>query len=328
MEENMLKRTLSMILVLVLMLSILPATAGAVSDGLNILDGPRTYASYYESESNDSYGSADPIDPTSASVFGEVGNMADGDEDDYFVFTIGGCRRLDLYGISGTNGEQTTYFSLYKADGTFVATANYYGVDSYGDDNFELQVDLAPGTYYIRVSDDYNWVEYVFYTDLTPLLDTPVVTASNRASDGKIKLSWNAVSGAGCYYILRADNEVFINPHLFYTYDTSYADTTAEAGTTYYYKVYASSTDPNILNSMYCAAVKRTCDLPRPAGVKITRDSSTGKNKITWNKVKGADKYSVYYSTDGGSTYSLLKTTTGTSLTHTSAPWARPAIIR
>ena len=40
--------------------------------------------------------------------------------------------------------------------------------------------------------------------------------------------------------------------------------------------------------------------------------------KLTWGKITGAAKYEVYRSTDGGSSYSLLKSTTGTSLTNTS----------
>ena len=46
--------------------------------------------------------------------------------------------------------------------------------------------------------------------------------------------------------------------------------------------------------------------------------ASTGKLKLRWDAIDGATKYEVHRSTDGGKTYSLLKTTTGTSLTNTS----------
>ena len=46
--------------------------------------------------------------------------------------------------------------------------------------------------------------------------------------------------------------------------------------------------------------------------------ASTGKLKLRWDAVDGATKYEVYRSTDGGKTYKLLSTTTGTSLTNTS----------
>ena len=50
--------------------------------------------------------------------------------------------------------------------------------------------------------------------------------------------------------------------------------------------------------------------------IKIT--TSSGKPKISWSKVDGAVKYKVYRSTDGKK-YSLLATTTGTSITNTKA---------
>ena len=91
------------------------------------------------------------------------------------------------------------------------------------------------------------------------------------------------------------------------------------AGTTYWYRVQAISGSSSYLDSNYSTPNDRTCDLPQPTGVKATKSDSTGKVKITWNKVSGADKYNVYCSTDGGSTYSLIKTVSGTSLTHASA---------
>jgi len=49
----------------------------------------------------------------------------------------------------------------------------------------------------------------------------------------------------------------------------------------------------------------------------ISNVPSTGKIKLTWNAIEGAEKYEVYRSTNN-ETWTLLKTTTGTSLTNTS----------
>ncbi len=51
---------------------------------------------------------------------------------------------------------------------------------------------------------------------------------------------------------------------------------------------------------------------PKSVSVKLT---STKKSKVTWKKVKGAKKYKIYYSVNGGS-YKTLKTTIKTSHTH------------
>ena len=55
-----------------------------------------------------------------------------------------------------------------------------------------------------------------------------------------------------------------------------------------------------------------------PAAPVIKITTSAGKPKISWSKVDGAVKYQVYRSTDGKK-YSLLATTTGTSITNTKA---------
>ena len=320
MEEIMMKRSLSLLLVLVLVLSMLPVTAGAVSDGLNILDGPRTYATYYEVEYNGSMAAADRIDPNDAYVYGEVGSVSQNDVYDYFVFTLNSPQYFDFFAIAGTYRENSTYFSLYDADGDFIDTADYIGITDSYDDMYEMQWYLGAGTYYIRVRDPYNWVEYGFSIDLTPLISAPKISVTNQNTDGKPKVTWSSVSRASYYEVYRATSKSGSYSYIGYTYDTSYVDTSASVGTTYYYKVCAISGDYYYEDSLYSNIVSRTCDLPRPTNVKDTRSASTGKVTVSWDPVPGADKYSVYYSTDGGSNYSLLKTVTGTSLTHGSAP--------
>ena len=137
---------------------------------------------------------------------------------------------------------------------------------------------------------------------------------SNVASTGKIKLTWNAVSGAAKYtvYIYDAGGNLLKTSS---TTGTSLTHTSAVAGTTYTYKVKAIGS-VSAANSSYSAAKSRTCDLAAPK-LSVTT-TSAGKPKLTWSKVSGASKYSVYYSVDGVN-FSLLKTMTGTSLTHSSA---------
>ena len=52
--------------------------------------------------------------------------------------------------------------------------------------------------------------------------------------------------------------------------------------------------------------------------VTLTNVASTGKITVSWNKIDGATKYQVYRSTAKDGEYTLLKTTTATSLTNTS----------
>ena len=147
-------------------------------------------------------------------------------------------------------------------------------------------------------------------------LAQPKVTVTNVASTGKIKLSWEKVAGAVKYEVYRATSKTGTYTKLSTVTGTSLTNTSVEAGKTYYYKVRAIHTT-SAANSAYSEIDSRTCDLARPTlTVKL---NSKGKPSLSWNKVDGAVKYQVYYATSKTGTYSLLKTVTGTSLTHSSA---------
>ena len=149
----------------------------------------------------------------------------------------------------------------------------------------------------------------------TSSVSAPVVTATNVASSGKVKLTWNAVSGAKEYKVYRATSKNGTYKLMKTTTSTSYINTSAVAGKTYYYKV--TAVDANGKTSAFSEIKTRTCDLARPANVKISV-TSKGNPKVTWNKVDGATKYQVYRATSKTGTYKLMKTTTNTSYTNTS----------
>lgn len=319
MEERMMKRTIAMLLVLVLALGMLPITAGAAGSGKHTLNIPKTYSvTFNETENNGSRNTADYFGAEDAIVNGEVGNPTAGDYYDWYVFNITTSHHLSMDAIGGAGGENTTVFGLYNSTGNLIMKATYlYEYDT--DDWYNLEVDLDPGTYYIRVSDVTNWVGYQFATYLRPMLDAPTVSTSNRASDGKIQVSWNSVNYASSYQIVRSTSKNGTYTSLATVTGTSYTDTSAVAGTTYWYKVKAIHPNANRLDSRYSDPDDRTCDLPRPTNVKTTRSTSTGKVKISWNAVSGADKYELYCSTNGGSSWTKLTTITGTSVNHGSA---------
>ncbi len=140
--------------------------------------------------------------------------------------------------------------------------------------------------------------------------------ATNVASSGKIKLTWNAMSGAKEYKIYRATSKNGSYSLMYTTTKTSYTNTSAVAGKTYYYKVSAIDASGN--SYKWGDIVSKTCDLARPV-VKATNVASSGKIKLTWDKVSGAEKYYVYRATSKNGTYKYMLSTTNTSYTNTSA---------
>ena len=145
-------------------------------------------------------------------------------------------------------------------------------------------------------------------------LDVPSVTIAVVASSGKPKLSWNKVDGAVKYEVYRATSETGTYSRLTTTTGTSLTNSSAAVGQTYYYKVRAVA--QNGTKSEFSEIVSRTCTLPRPV-ITLSNVASSGKVKITWEKIDGAVKYEIYRSTDNKN-WTLLSTTTGTNLTNTS----------
>lgn len=144
----------------------------------------------------------------------------------------------------------------------------------------------------------------------------PVVKGGNNAATGKVTLTWDKVSGAKEYVVYRADYSNGTYTKMFTTKNTSYINTTANAGYTYYYKVKAISYKTAYADSAMSNMVTRTCDCAAPV-VKIALNSD-GHPKLTWDKVTGAEKYRVYRSTDGKN-FSYYYTATETYFNNNSA---------
>ena len=143
----------------------------------------------------------------------------------------------------------------------------------------------------------------------------PSVTAGN-SSTGKPRLTWKAVSGATSYRIYRSESRGTGYSLLGTTSSTSYVNTGASTGTTYYYRVKAVNRDG--MASGYSNIVSGKATLPAPV-LNIGLSVSSGKPMLAWDAVPGATSYRIYRSTSRGTGYSLLATTTSTSYVNTSA---------
>ena len=148
----------------------------------------------------------------------------------------------------------------------------------------------------------------------------PVVRIGNSATSGKPMLTWNAVEGATSYRIYRSTSRGSGYSLLGTTTATSYTNTGAKAGTTYYYRVKAvNDAGLSPYSNVVSGKVKSVTPKPSAPVVKIGHSSSSGKPMLTWNAVSGATSYKVYRATSQNGTYSLLGTVTATSYTNTGA---------
>ena len=74
-------------------------------------------------------------------------------------------------------------------------------------------------------------------------------------SNGSPRLTWNAVAGASQYEVYRATSKNGTYTKMFTTSSLSYTNTSAKAGTTYYYKVKAISKVKSVANSAFSTVV-------------------------------------------------------------------------
>ena len=150
--------------------------------------------------------------------------------------------------------------------------------------------------------------------------DAPVVKLGNSAASGKPMLTWRAVYGATSYRIYRSTAKGSGYSLLGTTTATSYTNTGAKAGTTYYYRVKAvNDAGLSPYSNVVSGKVKYVAPKPAAPVVKIGNSSTSGKPMLTWNAVSGATSYKVYRATSQNGTYSLLGTVTTTSYTNTGA---------
>ena len=156
------------------------------------------------------------------------------------------------------------------------------------------------------------------YVTLKPA--APVVKIGNSSTSGKPMLTWNAVSGATSYKVYRATSQSGTYSLLGTVTATSYTNTGAKAGTTYYYRVKACN-DAGLspYSNVVSGKVKSVTPKPSAPVVKIGHSATSGKPQLTWNAVSGATSYKVYRATSQKGTYSLLGTVTATSYTNTGA---------
>ncbi len=137
-------------------------------------------------------------------------------------------------------------------------------------------------------------------------LKAPSVSISGSSTTGQPKLSWRAVTGADRYDIYRSTQKNGTYTCIDSVSGASFADTTAEPGIVYYYKVCALESGSGVV-SPASAIVSRMCDLAKPA-VTVSPNPETGKPVLQWEAIEGAAKYYVYRASSKSGTYKRVKT--------------------
>ena len=152
---------------------------------------------------------------------------------------VSGASQYEVYRSGSSNGT-------YKYVGTTTAT-------NYTDNKAN-----AGYTYYYKVkavskvsSGANSYYSVVIGATCHCARPSVKITTSN----GSPKLTWNAVAGASQYEVYRATSKNGSYTKMFTTSNLSYTNTSAKAGTTYYYKVKAVSKVKSTANSAFSTVV-------------------------------------------------------------------------
>ena len=241
------------------------------------------------------------------------------------------CRVCNRYTFEPTLVKENQYIYYYYDKGVMT---NFNGIFKYNG----LYYNIKYGVWYqnndiaeyegktVAVVDgfvDFTYSGMLSITDSSEVyvkkgivydnLDKP--TLKLTAVAGGVKLSWNKIHCATWYNIYKSTYSG--GTWSSYKYltrtknSTSYTDNNLGSSTKVRYRIYAY----NLTHESKYSASQNTIYLARPT-VKI-KNTTTGIN-ISWNKVKGAQKYIIYKSIYSGgkwSNYKSYKTTTSLSFT-------------
>ena len=134
--------------------------------------------------------------------------------------------------------------------------------------------------------------DLVFVVGTSPPAPPTGVSASDGTYTDKIQASWTTSSGATSYQVYRNTSDSSSGAtQIGAPATTSYDDTTATPGTTYYYFVKACNTGGC---SNFSASDSGYRAMSAPVGVTASDGTYTDKIQASWTASSGADSYQVY----------------------------------
>lgn len=224
--------------------------------------------------------------------------------------------RLQLFASHKFSANPTTVYTIYS-DSTYTTAVTTATVDVqnaaspwlHNRDALATFRNLAPQTANILYV-QFNGLGgtgsgYLNALRITTEIPAPANPAATGAT-GAINLSWSASSDATSYSVSRTESSG--GPYAVLAASvtgTTYSDTTATPGLTYYYTITASDAEITSANS---SEVSASALSPILAPASLSATGVSGAVNLTWNTSAGATYYSVLRSTTPGGAYSILST--------------------
>ncbi len=154
----------------------------------------------------------------------------------------------------------------------------------------------------------------------TPAIEEIPVIEFKDSTSNSILFTWNKIEDCSGYAVYRYNETTKKYEEIDILKDnniTTYEDKNLSSGQIYKYKIRPyKEVDGEKLYKSYSEEISLYTKPGKVSIVKAT-PSTYNSNKVTWNKVSGADGYEVYRATSKTGTYSLRKTTSKDTLYYT-----------
>lgn len=217
---------------------------------------------------------------------------------------ITGADMFEVY--TSTDGKS---YSLVKAveDATTLTVTNrvfgrtyYYKVKALKSDNEEIASDFGPAKSAV------NKLKLL----------KPGITNITVNPNGSFTLKWERITGADKYEIYVSTNGETYTLYRTVAGSTMLTATSRVFGRTYYFRIRAVNNSNSIVTSEFGPAKSavNNVKLLKP-GITNVEVNPNGSFTIKYEKITGADRYDVYYSSDGEKSYKLYKSVPETTLT-------------
>jgi fibronectin type 3 domain-containing protein len=210
--------------------------------------------------------------------------------------------------------SEQVYYEVWRSSsanvGSAVMIADYEDVNDppFGEPYYD-DVAASPGTVY------YYWIKSKHwggtsgfsssdsgYRQVNPPSAPTGVSASDGTYTDRVRVSWNSSSGATAYEVWRhTSNSSGSASKIGDPSSSPYDDTTAVAGTTYYYWVKASNAGGTSGFSPSDSGYRQVSPPSAPTGVSATDGTYTDKVRVSWNSSSGATAYEVWRHTSNSS---------------------------
>lgn len=230
-----------------------------------------------------------------------VGVLNQSADNDKGLLILSGTIKAEKYAVGRMRKVASTHLGGTAFFFTLAAISTVSSTDSIEAGTYSVGSDT------VVVEESEETISVQSASSSAPLAPSSVSVA--KTGDTSAALTWTSGKNADSYQIYRKKSTESDYVSIGTTTETSYTDSAATPGYTYYYKIvslYQGTSSSDGVTASISMAIQA------PANVKATSEDYN-TIKLSWNSVTGATQYFVYRSTKSSSGYSKLATVTTNS---------------